>query len=108
MKDLSGRYYIDGADIWIAYNLFVESGSDGFLNYASKKDGITHDWKDAGGIDVDLTKVFLGPRDITLNCAILSISQDDFWNKYMLFINTMTQPGFRRIQVAEFGQRSFF
>lgn len=107
MIDLSGRYFIDGMDIWSAFGLFVESGSDGFLNYPSRKDGISHDWRDSNGIDVDVSLNFLGPRDITLNFALLSASESDYWTKYQNFITAMVQPGMRRIQLAQFVGKSY-
>lgn len=107
MIDLSGRYFIDGMDIWSAFNLFVESGSDGFLNYPSRKDGISHDWLDSDGIDVDVSNNFFGPRDITLNFAMLIASESDFWSKYENFISALKQPGMRRIQLAQFVGKSY-
>lgn len=98
---------MDGKDLWVAYNVFIESGSDDFLKYPAKKDSITHDWGDSNGIDVDLTRVFVGPRDINLRCAIIVDSTDEFWAKYNGFIADLTQPGTRRIQVAEYEGQSY-
>ena len=106
--DYSGYYQIDGADIWNAFNLVVESGSDDFLKFAQKKESITHDWKDTNGIDVDLSNPLLNAREIQLRCAIIAASTAEFWTKYNSLISAMMQPGTRRIQVLEFGERSFF
>lgn len=106
--DLSGKYQFDGKDLWVAYSVFVESGSDDFLKYAAKKESITHDWMDSNGIDVDTSRVFVGPRDITLRCAIIVATEAEFWQKYTGFIADLTQPGSRRITVVEFGSRSFY
>lgn len=105
--DLSGHYFFDGMDIWTAFNMFVESGSDDFLKYPPMKDGIVHDWMDSNGVDYDTSQNFLGPREITLKCAILSGSSADFWTNYNNFISLMVQPGLRRIQVAEFVGKSY-
>lgn len=107
MIDLSGQYFIDGADIWTAFGVFVESGSDDFLKYPPKKDGITHDWLDSNGIDEDVSQIFLGPRDISLKCAILCDSEETFWTNYRSFITFLTQPGLRRVQVAQFVGSSY-
>ncbi|GAO43800.1 hypothetical protein [Flavihumibacter petaseus] len=104
---LSGWYRIDGRDLWTVYSMFVESGSDGFLKYAAKKESITHDWRDEDGLDVDLSQIFLKDRDITLNVAILAESESRFWEVYEAFLAHMMQPGQRRIEVTEFGDRSF-
>jgi hypothetical protein len=105
--DWSGYYYMDGKDLWTAYNVVVEAGSDDFLKYAAKKESITHDWMDSNGLDVDLSRYFLQSRSITLKCAIITNTPAEFWNKYHGFIADFTQPGSRRITVAEFGERSF-
>jgi hypothetical protein len=106
--DATGLYYIDGKDLWTIFGVFVEAGSDDLLKYPAKKDSIEHDWMDADGIDVDLTRVYLSEREINLKMAIYATSEDDFWNKYNGFIAQMTQPELRRLQIKEFGMRSFF
>lgn len=106
--ELSGWYSIDGKDLWTVYNMFVESGSDGFLKYPGKKDSITHDWMDSDGIDVDLSRIFFNARDIVLNVALIADDADRFWEVYQSFIAHMKQPGLRRIEITEFGGRSFY
>lgn len=108
MGNYSGFYQMDGKDLWTAYNLIVESGSDDFLKYPAKKESITHDWRDSNGIDIDLSRVFVNPREISLNCAIVVSDAAEFWNKYNGLIADLSQPGKRRITVVEFGSRSFF
>lgn len=107
-SDWSGRWFIDGKDVWISYGLIVESGSDGFLEYPATKPNISHDWPDQHGVDVDLTKMFLQAREISLRCGIIANDENDFWAKYKLLINDLTQPGNRRIEYSEFGAQSFF
>jgi len=99
---------MDGKDLWTAYNVFVEAGSDDFLKYAAKKESITHDWMDSNGLDVDLSRYFLQSRQIALRCAIIAESTDEFFQKYHGFIADLIQPGPRRITIAEFGERSYY
>jgi hypothetical protein len=106
--DLSGYYFIDGKDLWTAYSVFVESGSDDFLKYPAKKESITHDWMDTNGIDVDLSRQFFDAREITLRCAIVVTSTSEFWQKYNGLIADLTQPGTRRFSIGEFGSRSYY
>lgn len=108
MMDLSGRYSIDGKDLWTVYNMFVESGSDSFLKYPSRKESITHDWRDSDGLDVDLSRVFFNARDLILNVAIVTDTKEKFWQSYKAFLVHMKQPNLRRIEVAEFDNQSFF
>ncbi len=102
--ELSGWYSIDGKDLWQVFSMFVESGSDTFLNYPSKKESITHDWLDSDGLDVDLSRVFFNARDLTLNVAIVADSGPAFMEKYEAFLLLMRQPGLRRIHVTELGK----
>jgi hypothetical protein len=106
--ELTGRYKIDGKDLWTVYNMIVESGSDSFLKYPSKKESITHDWLDSNGLDVDLSRIFFNARDLVLNAAIIADSTEQFWLVYESFIAHMAQPELRRIEVGEFGDRSFY
>jgi hypothetical protein len=107
MTDVSGFYFIDGIDLWTAFGLMIEEGSADFLRYPPKKVSIEHDWMDSNGIDVDLSRVFFGPREGVLNCAIFAESEDDFWTKHNQFIATMTQPNLRRLSIKAHGERSY-
>ncbi len=102
------KYFIDGIDIQTVFGIRVESGSDDLLKYPAKKDSITHDWQDANGVDVDLTKLFFKERTISLRCNILVEAEEEFWNKYQSFLAQMAKPGYRRLQLSEFGEKSFY
>lgn len=104
----AGKYFIDGKDFWTIFSIIVESGSSDFLKYPSRKESITRDWSDADGIDVDLSAVFFNARDIALRCAIIADNEADFWLKYEAFIVQWKQPGVHRIELSEFGMRSFY
>ncbi|HRQ17700.1 MAG TPA: hypothetical protein PL085_11530 [Agriterribacter sp.] len=108
MEILANRYFIDGKDFWTIFGVAVESGSDGFLKYPAKKDSITHDWSDSDGVDVDLSSVYFKSRDITLNCSILADNEAAFWNNYNAFIAQWATPGAHRVEIREFGYRSFY
>lgn len=104
----SGRYWMDGRDLWDVYGIVVEDGSDGFLKLPTKKPSIEHDWMDADGKEVDLTNIFFQDRDIALQCVMIADNEADFWTKRTGFIAQLRQPGARRIEVNELGTRSFF
>jgi len=108
MVNLSGKWYIDGIDIFTAFGLFIEEGSTDFLKFPPKKDAIEHDWMDANGRDIDLSRVFFDQREGTLNMAIIATDMDDFFTKQQSFIATMIQPGTRRFTVTAHGQRDYF
>ena len=104
----AGQFILDGKDFWTIFSILVESGSDDFLKYPSKKESITRNWSDADGIDIDLSAIFFNPRNISLRCAILADDEADFWLKYEAFIVQWKQPGIHRVEVGEFGLRSFY
>jgi hypothetical protein len=106
--DLSNRHFIDGIDLWIAFGVFVESGSDDFLKWPGAKQGISHDWQDSNGVDVDLSRRFLDQRTVQLKCAIIADSEIDFWLKHQRFIAALVQPGKRRFEIAQFTGKSFY
>ena len=103
-----GKYFIDGMDFWTIFNVFVESGSDDLLKYASRKVSITRDWADANGLDVDTSQVFFNAREISLKCSIVTDTPEDFWIMHKAFIAQWTLPGLHRLQVGEFGMRSYY
>jgi hypothetical protein len=108
MTDLSGRWYIDGIDIFTTFGVFIEEGSADFLKYPPKKDGIEHDWKDANGREVDLSRFFFDQREGVLNMAIICTNATDFWTKHDQFISQMIQPALRRLSLASHGDRSYY
>lgn len=108
MTDLSGNWYIDGVDLFTVFNLFIEDGSADFLKFPPKKQSIEHDWQDANGRDVDLSRVFFDQREGVLNMAIIATDKEDFFTKQQLFISQMMQPGLRRLTLSSHGERSYY
>jgi hypothetical protein len=107
MPDPTGTYYFGGRDIFTRYGVFVEDGSDGLLKFPPSKEKYLHDWQDMNGIDVDLSRVFTGAKEITLNMAIVVRTESEFWENRAAFLDLITKPEALRITVAEF-DRSFF
>ncbi len=108
MTNLSGRWYLDGVDIYSSYGLFIEEGSADFLKFAPKKQSIEHDWQDSNGREVDLSRVFLDQREGVLDMAIIATTMSDFFTKQDGFIAHMTRPGLRRLELNSHGSRSYY
>jgi hypothetical protein len=104
----AGAYQINGKDFWTVFSLIVEKGKDDFLKPSSRKESITRDWSDSNGLDMDLSNKVFNARDISLRCAILADSEDDFWQKLNAFKAEFMLPGFTRLQVRELGFRSYY
>jgi hypothetical protein len=108
MSAASARYYINGKDLYDVFGIIPGPGSsNGFLQFPKKKDGITHDWLDANGTDNDLTRIYFEEKEITLNCALIADTTDQFWIRYNGFFAEIGQPGTQRLTITEL-DRSFF
>lgn len=104
----AGQYYLNGKDLFLIFGVMLEKGStNDFLKYPDKKDSIEHDWQDANGIDVDLSRIFVKQKEINIKCLMIGVSTEDFWNKYRYFFAEWLTPGLKRFTVSEFDQ-SFF
>ena len=108
MTNLSGRWYIDGIDLYTTFSMFIEEGSADFLRYPPKKSSIEHDWQDSHGREVDLSQVFFDQREGTLSLAIIATNRDDFFDKHEKFISHLTQPELRRLTLTSHGERSYY
>lgn len=108
MDQLSGKWFIDGIDLWTTYSMVLNDGSADFLKYPPKKASTEHDWEDSHGVDVDLSRIFFGKREGVLRFAIMAQSEDDFWNKHDAFITMVTQPGLRRLELASHNNRHYY
>lgn len=97
---------MDGKDIGPTYGIFIESGSDDFLRFPARKPSITHDWQDANGLDVDLSQPFFEDKKISLRCAMVASSKEQFWRNYDAFIGEWAKPGTRDWTVVAL-ERSF-
>jgi hypothetical protein len=108
MQNLSGRFFLDGIDLYTVFGIFIEEGSADFLKYPPKKASIEHDWQDSNGREVDLSRVFFDQREGTLNMAILTNLESDFWQKHNDFISQFAQPGLHRLEFSSHGSKSYF
>lgn len=108
MTDATGYFFLDGIDMWATFGVFIEEGSSDFLRYAPKKESIQHDWQDANGIEVDLSRIFFGPRDVILNCAIIVNTEEEFWEKHGFLISQLIQPELHRLSFKSHGERSYY
>lgn len=106
--ELSNMWWIDGIDLWSAFNLVIHKGATTFLELPPKKEGIEHDWLDADGKEFDLSKIFFQSREITLDCSIIATDEAAFIQKRDLLLNQFRKPGHRRLQFRSTGQRSFY
>lgn len=101
------RHWMDGIDFW-TYGVLVQKGDDGFLQYAPKKESLSHSWPDQNGTEVDLSQQYLDVREVTLQCALFADSEVNWWKNYNNFIGNVMKPGKRRITINQFGNRDYY
>jgi hypothetical protein len=98
----TGQYFMDGADLYLVYRVVLGPGSsDGFLRYPDRKEGTVNDWQDENGEEVDLSRVFLKSREVTLNCSFICENEAQFKECYTSFLVALVQPGQRRLEITE-------
>lgn len=106
--DLSGNWWINGVDVWQAFNIAISEGSANLLRYPPKKEGIVHDWSDQNGKDYDLSHIFFDERTSTLKLYVLGVDEQNFWGKHDGFISLITQPGLHRLSLKSHGARNYY
>lgn len=104
---LKGLWYLDGMDLFETFGFGIEKGSADLLRYPPKKESITHDWLDQHGVEVDLSKVFFAPRDISLQCFMMAEDETTFWNNHDAFIAQITKPNLHRLELTAHGNRQY-
>lgn len=98
------QYMLDGLDLWIYFGIAIERGGlDDLLKIPKRKESIQHNWLDENGLDIDLTRVYLEAREITLKCFIVADTEVNFWDQYNRFLSLLIKPGTRRFSVNVFG-----
>lgn len=90
-------YYMDGEN-FKDYGVFV-SGSDGIISRPKMKSPKSVDWDNYHGEVVDLSKKFVEPRNITLNCFIKAGSKNEFLQKMVAFLQKFDKAGTNRLMI---------
>jgi hypothetical protein len=105
---MTGRWFIDGIDIFLNWKIGIEKASEDLLRFPPKKESIVHDWKDAHGKDYDLSKKYFDERISTLDLWIITDSEDEFWTNRNALIAQLMKPGLNRLTLANHGMRDYF
>lgn len=105
---LDSLWFIDGVDLWKTFSIALAEGSADFLRVAPRKASAEHDWGDADGVEVDLSRFFFQPREGALKFHIFADSTEEFFTQYDGFIALLTRPGLRRLELASHNNRSYY
>jgi len=97
---MQSGYKLDGSDIASTYGVYVIKAK-GYMDLPPRKGVIEHDWEDEDGVQAftDLSDIFYGPRDITLQCYIKAATKAAFLNQLNNFRRVLTNPGIHTLKL---------
>lgn len=93
----SVNYYLNGVDIR-EYGFHVSAGK-GLLSVPEAKAPNTHSYDNEHGMTVDVSRMYLKERTITLNCFSDKLGMSDFLTKITTLTATMAEAGMMELQV---------
>ena len=68
---MRGELYIDGKDAYTDFGVWItEGGYDGLLPFPELVEPDRNDWPDEDGIEPDLEKPTLKPRELNITCLL--------------------------------------
>ena len=100
----SGKYLLDGVDMYDVYGFFAESGYNDFLKLPKLKEPYSHNWGDQNGVQYDLSNPVYETRTATLRGHIEADSLDDYWSKSTALFNALKASGKRKLYIDSLEQ----
>ena len=98
---MSGRLYVDGADVYGEYGLHVtESGWNALVAMPPLKDVESNDWHEEDGIEADLSAPVLDTREISVTFAIRGA-----YSRYARFIDLLSDGAYHEFDCASIGRK---
>ena len=83
------KRYLNGKNLFINFNLIIQTGTARLLDYPErKKKSLSNDWAEENGQEYDLSKnQNLKIKEVTLSCAMMAPDDGDFWFYYQAFFS---------------------
>ena len=97
---MTGRYSINGQDLYSTYGIIVTGGLDTFLAPNERKEPFSKDWGDSDGIEYDLSSVVLQARTFKIEGYIIASSLADFNTKFNALKTVLNSTGYLVITVG--------
>jgi hypothetical protein len=101
-------WYIDGINLTEAYGIYIERGTGDLLRLPQKKEGISHDWREANGREYDLDRIYVDERVTTFNIGMLADDEAAYWQQHAAFQALLTRPGLRRLEIATHPGKQYY
>jgi hypothetical protein len=100
-----GSILIDGRDGWSDFGILVlKDGWNDWISFPEMKPPFSHNWEDEDSIEVDLNKVFVKEKNVSLQILFIANSGERFWKNYGKLQDTLIAPGTRTVYIHEIGK----
>lgn len=96
---MTGYCCIDGKDIFSEFGVIIaENGYNELLTFPAIVEPDKNDWAEENGIEVDLSKLYFQPREITIPFAVIT------GNNWKGFYEMLTAVGYRKLHIPGLGK----
>jgi len=100
-----GSILIDGRDGWQEFGIIVlRDGWNDWLTFPEMKPPFSYSWEDEDGVEVDLSRVFVKEKSVSLKILFVANSGSEFWKNYGALQDALLAPGIRTVFINEIGR----
>lgn len=78
--------------------IYIES-SEGLLDMLVRKPSIVRNWNDYHGEQIDLSEPVYQPRNIVLNCNLISTDKESFYSSLKALTDEVGKPNLQRLMI---------
>ncbi len=86
------------------FSFVIKTGTAQLLEFPERKEGVTNDWREENGTETDLDLVRFKDKEVTLDCAIVTDTDTEFWTAYNAFFAELTKPGLQSLFIFDHSQ----
>lgn len=83
------------------YSLVIQTGTADLLQFPDRKEILSNDWREENGGEYDLALPTFKDKEVTLNCAIVTDNDEDFWTAYNAFFAEITKAGWQNLTIDD-------
>ncbi|MDP3561749.1 MAG: hypothetical protein Q8R83_06200 [Legionellaceae bacterium] len=91
---MTGKYKIASQDIYTAFRMVIQEGSNPILQFRKPKPRFTNNWKEEDGLEYDLTETpKYEDRTFLIRSVIIADSEADFNTRYNALYTALNVAG---------------
>ncbi|ODM52219.1 hypothetical protein BFF93_15675 [Elizabethkingia meningoseptica] len=95
---------LNGKNLLSDFNLVIQTGTAGLLDYPERKESLSNDWAEENGQEYDLSSPKFKDKEVTLSCAMMAPDDGDFWFYYQAFFSEIAKPGWQDLYIYDHSQ----